>query len=116
MDEDEPIDATVAVQPDAFEMACSFVRWYYPLINGSLDCDTDFGSQHFWVDASANLMLQSNSGSKENSQVEENGKLAAELLKDLVRKHRVTFNPNITKEGVHGVIEAHGLAIVTGNF
>lgn len=101
---------------DAFEMACSFVRWYYPLINGSLDCDTDFGSQHFWVDASAQLSLQSSgiSGSKENTSVEDNGKMAAELLKEVVRKHRVTFNPNASKEGVHGVIDAHGLAIVTG--
>lgn len=103
---------------DAFEMACSFVRWYYPLINGSLDCDTDFGCQHFWVDASAQLSLQSSgiSSSKENTSVEDNGKMAAELLKEVVRKHRVTFNPNASKEGVHGVIDAHGLAIVTGMY
>ena len=47
--------------PDAFEMACSFVRWYYPLINGcsseSSNCDMteNFGSQHFWLDASAQV-------------------------------------------------------------
>ncbi len=69
MDEDEPIDASLpnpastnSIQsgsPDAFEMACSFVSWFYPLINGSLNCDTDFGPQHFWVDASAQVTLQS---------------------------------------------------------
>jgi len=100
-------------QADAFEMACSFVRWYYPLINTSSNCDTDFGSQHFWLDASAQVSLQSGlAGSKENSSVEENGKLASELLKEVVQKHALTFNPNISKEGVHGVIDAHGLAIV----
>jgi len=100
-------------QADAFEMACSFVRWYYPLINSSSNCDTDFGSQHFWLDASAQVSLQSGiAGSKENTSVEENGKLASELLKEVVQKHAVTFNPNISKEGVHGVIDAHGLAIV----
>jgi len=102
-------------QSDAFEMACSFVRWYYPLINGSSNtCDTNFGAQHFWLDASAQISLQSGiaGGSKENSSVEDNGKLASELLKEVVQKHDITFNPNISREGVHGVIDAHGLAIV----
>jgi len=119
MDEDEsaieinPSVSHHSSQSDAFEMACSFVRWYYPLINGSANCDTDFGSQHFWLDASAQVSLQSGiAGPKENSSVEENGKLASELLKEVVQKHKVAFNPNISREGVHGVIDAHGLAIV----
>ena len=103
--------------PDAFEMACSFVRWYYPLINGcctgSSHCDLteNFGSQHFWLDASAQVTLQSGT-SKENSAVQDNGKMSSELLRKIVQEHSVTFNPNISKEGVHGVIDAHGLAIV----
>ena len=91
-------------------------RWYYPLINGSLNCDTEFGAQHFWMDANAHITLQqSQSGlsAGETTSAEDSGKLASELLKELVRKHRVTFNPNISKEGVHGVIDAHGLALVT---
>jgi len=121
--EDEPIDASVtnasqcaSSTSEAMEMACSFVRWYYPLINGSLNCDTEFGAQHFWMDANAHITLQqSQSGlsAGETTSAEDSGKLASELLKEVVRKHRVTFNPNISKEGVHGVIDAHGLALVT---
>jgi len=119
--EDEPIDASVSnasqcasSTSEAMEMACSFVRWYYPLLNGSLTCDTEFGSQHFWIDANAHVTLQQGGpGSGETTSAEESGKLASEMLKELVRKHRVTFNPNVSKEGVHGVIDAHGLAIVT---
>ena len=117
--DDEPIDASVNSVPnpkpsnaEAFEMACSFVRWFYPLINGSLECDTDYGSQHFWIDANAHVILQANSNT-ESSVVEDNGKLAAELLRDIIKKHNVNYNPNISKEGVEGVIDAHGLAIVT---
>jgi len=126
--EDEPIDASVpsctncintntSMSPsnaEAFEMACSFVRWFYPLINGSLECDTDYGSQHFWIDANAHVILQAATNqTSESSVVEDNGKLAAELLRDITRKHSVSYNPNITRDGVEGVIDAHGLAIVT---
>jgi len=123
--EDEPIDASVPncancvtsgsspSNAEAFEMACSFVRWFYPLINGSIDCDTDYGSQHFWNDANAHVILQAASNTSESSVVEDNGKLAAELLRDITRKHTVSYNPNISKDGVEGVIDAHGLAIVT---
>ena len=127
MDEDEPIDASsnnssnhpagnppTAENTTAFEMACSFVRWFYPLINGVVldDCDKDYGSQHFWRDANAHVSLQAGS-SKEDTSVEENGKLVAEMLKNVVKKHSLSYNPNISKEGVHGVIDAHGLALVT---
>ena len=65
------------------------------------------------MDANAHITLQQSPGSGETTSAEDSGKLASELLKELVRKHRVTFNPNISKEGVHGVIDAHGLALVT---
>ena len=104
--DDEPIDASVNVpnqskpsNSEAFEMACSFVRWFYPLINGSLKCDTDYGSQHFWIDANAHVILQAPNSNTESSVVEDNGKLSAELLRDIIKKHNVNYNPNISKEG-----------------
>ncbi len=106
---------------EATEMAVSFVKWYYPLINSTLSESSnskgadDFGPQHFWIDASAHVTLQAanNSGASEAAGVEDNGKMAAEMLRNVVMKHRVTHNPNITREGVNGVIDAHGLALVT---
>ena len=86
------------------------------LLDGCLNCDTEFGAKHFWMDANAHIILQqSQSGlaAGETTGAEDSGKLASELLKELVCKHRVTFNPNISKEGVHGAIDAHDLALVT---
>jgi hypothetical protein len=71
MEDEQPIDASLPIasaasstSAEAMEMAHSFVRWYYPLINGILlmsddCCDSDFGPQHFWVDASAQVKSRS---------------------------------------------------------
>jgi hypothetical protein len=59
------------------------------------------------------LQVAGSSSSNESSGVEDNGKLTCQLLQDIVKKHQVSFNPNITSEGVNGIIDAHGLAMVT---
>ena len=61
------------------------------LLDGCLNCDTEFGAQHFWMDANAHITLQqSQSGlaAGETTGAEDSGKLASELLKELVCKHR----------------------------
>ena len=41
--------------------ADSFVKWFYPLLNATFNSEEsskEFGSQHFWIDASAKICLE----------------------------------------------------------
>ncbi len=44
-------------------MADTFVKWFYELLNAAAACETtktsEFKSEHFFPDASANICLQS---------------------------------------------------------
>lgn len=77
---------------------------------------TEFGPQHFWVDASAKICLQEASGSGGSQQfiaVNDSADEVSVALKDIVQRYKVTFNPNLTRDGVSGIIDPHGLALVT---
>ena len=133
-------------QEAANEMADSFVKWFYELINSTFYSSetTEFGPQHFWTDASAKISLHQGSSSSHHSSsssslsstptaismlkeanvngvgggseticVQENGKQVAEALKHIVDKYRITYNPNMTRDGISGFVDAHGLALVT---
>lgn len=106
-------------QQQAQEMADKFVKWFYELLNSTSHSDqTDFGPQHFWVDASAKISLQSDSGNAMLSDAEffhvrDNGDEVCTTLGNIVRKYKLTYNPNLCSEGVRGHIDPHGLVVVT---
>ena len=52
-------------------------------------------------------------GSSETICVQENGKQVAEALKHVVEKYKITYNPNMTRDGISGLVDAHGLALIT---
>lgn len=103
---------------EAMEMADSFVRWFYPLLNetvlngGRLKEFVTGG--HFWPDAHGKVVVQQASGGPSDLKtVRDNGPAVAEMLAQVAAKHRLTHNPNTSREGVSGVVDAHGLALVT---
>jgi len=102
----------------------------------------EFGPQHFWTDASAKISLHqspsshhssgssslsstptaisvlkeshvSDLGNSETICVQDNGKQVAEALKHVVDKYKITYNPNMTRDGISGLVDAHGLALIT---
>ena len=128
------------------EMADTFVKWFYELINSTFYSSehNEFGPQHFWTDASAKISLHqspsssshhssgssslsstptaisvlkethvSELGSSETICVQENGKQVADALKHVVDKYKITYNPNMTRDGISGLVDAHGLALIT---
>ena len=124
------------------ELADTFVKWFYELINSTFYSSelSEFGPQHFWTDASAKISLHQGpsssshhssgssslsstptaisvltdvGGGSETICVQENGKQVAEALKHVVDKYRITYNPNITRDGISGFVDAHGLAMIT---
>ena len=52
-------------------------------------------------------------GGSETICVQENAKQVAEALKHVVDKYRITYNPNMTRDGISGFVDAHGLALIT---
>ena len=45
--------------------------------------------------------------------VQENGKQVAEALKHVVDQYRITYNPNMTRDGITGFVDPSGLALIT---
>jgi hypothetical protein len=114
---------------EAQAMADTFVKWYYELLNAH---SSDFRPDHFFPDASAKICLQSNNRSQppELIQVQNSGKevrqrfFAYEIcysnpilqvysaLCEIVLKYKLTYNPNLCRDGVSGSIDPHGLVII----
>ena len=46
-------------------------------------------------------------------QVDNDGKEVCSVLIDIVEKYRLTYNPNLCREGVSGQMDPHGLVVVT---
>ena len=95
-------------------MANDFVKWFYDLINtcNLLDA-TEFNSSMFWPDATAKVNLLGVDGECiESFQVEQSSVDVSCMLKDMVRRHILQFNPNLCDEGVRGRLDPHGLVIV----
>lgn len=103
-------------QSQCQEMANDFVKWYFDLINTCIQGDgsvSDFGPAMFFPDASAKVnLLGVNGECLENFQVEENADEVCSMLKDVVRRHGLQFNPNLCDEGVRGRLDPHGLVVV----
>ena len=107
----EPFSLTVG---QCEEMASSFVRWYYHLLNTQVDTDTpDWSSSHFWPDASARVSLLNQAGEvQENIEVMNNSEEVSRMLVNVFRDHKLKCNPNLCEEGVRGRQSPHGLVMV----
>ena len=107
----EPFSLTVG---QCEEMASSFVRWYYHLLNTQVDTDTpDWSSSHFWPDASARVSLLNQAGEvQENIEVMNNSEEVSRMLVNVFRDHKLKCNPNLCEEGVRGRLSPHGLVMV----
>ena len=99
------------------EMAVSFVRWYFHLLNTSVDSpDSDsleWNSSHFWPNASARVSLLSQAGElRECLEVVNNSEDTSKMLVSVYRNHKLKCNPNLCQEGVRGKLSPHGLVMV----
>eukprot|EP00092_Neocalanus_flemingeri_P013951 GFUD01015048.1.p1 GENE.GFUD01015048.1~~GFUD01015048.1.p1 ORF type:complete len:350 (+),score=114.99 GFUD01015048.1:122-1171(+) len=96
------------------ELAISFVRWYFQLLNSTVESDmTDWSTSHFWPDASAKVSLMSTTGElTECVEVLHNAGEVSTMLVQVFRKYKLKCNPNICEEGVRGKLSPHGLVIV----
>lgn len=89
------------------QMATKFAEWFYTMMNE----DQCMGEEHFWQDCSLKLNLMSSSATVEN-QVDNNRSDVVKLLYETKRDHCLFFNPNLTKDGVFGKMDVHGLVMV----
>jgi len=96
------------------EMANSFVRWYFQLLNRCVETDTpDWNQDHFWPNASAKISLSSETGETvECMEVLNNSEDVSTMLIQVFKKHRLKCNPNMCEEGVRGKLSPHGLVMV----
>jgi len=100
-------------QAQCQEMASNFVRWYFQLLNASVDTDdTDWGPSHFWPDSSAKVELLSGGGETESLEARHSATEACAMLVEVFRKHKLRCNPNLCDEGVRGRLDPHGLVMV----
>jgi len=100
-------------QTQCQEMANNFVRWYFQLLNASVNTDeTDWGPSHFWPDSSAKVELFSGAGETESLEARHNATEACDMLVQVFRKHKLQCNPNLCDEGVRGRLDPHGLVLV----
>lgn len=99
--------------------ADSFVKWFYPLLNATFNSEEsskEFGSQHFWIDASAKICLEESSMGSANRHLishNDSAEQVSETLKDIVRRFQIIFKPNLTRDGVSGKINPYGLGLVS---
>jgi len=95
------------------EIAIKFARWYFQLLNSSMESDmTDWSPSHFWPDSSAKVSLLSSSGESECVEVQQNAVEVSAMLVQVIRKHQLKFNPNMCEEGVRGKVSPYGLVMV----
>ena len=95
------------------EMAVSFVRWFYHLLNTSVESDCpDWNSSHFWPDASARVSVVSQGEVRECLEVNNNSEETCRMLVNVFRSHKLKCNPNLCQEGVRGKLSPHGLVMV----
>ena len=96
------------------ELAVSFAQWFYDLLNTSAHSDSSgWNSSHFWPLASARVSLFSQAGEMADClEVVNNSEAASKMLLDVIRQHKLHFNPNLCAEGVRGKLSPHGLMMV----
>ncbi|KAF4529925.1 hypothetical protein B566_EDAN016555 [Ephemera danica] len=99
-------------QDESQVMAETFAQWFYTLMNlGMTDSGQKFGPEHFWPDCRLHVHLENSSLQVDQSR--DNGEESAALLAELRSHFNLTFNPNISPEGVQTMSEPHGAVVVT---
>jgi len=94
------------------ELAISFTKWYFHLLNTVVDSDTDdWNPTHFWPDASAKITLSSQTENECIEVVHDAAQVSA-MLPQVFRKYKLKCNPNMCEEGVKGKLSPHGLVLI----
>ncbi|KAG1653099.1 hypothetical protein GQR58_003747 [Nymphon striatum] len=92
---------------NAKEMALKFGGWFYSLLNGIHEINSEFGPKHFWPDCKLEI---------EVNYIEEpfaigNEHVSSTLVK-LMTTHKLYLNPNLSDEVVQAEMESHGLIAI----
>ncbi|XP_046998515.1 uncharacterized protein LOC124613833 isoform X1 [Schistocerca americana] len=98
-------DNRIAVQANfpITEFSQQFVTWFYKLLNAG-----GVGEEHFWADAAAEMLLLPGEQVSQGSAAS-----GVSQLLDWVRNQLgLAFNPNVTREGVRGRFDPHGLITI----
>eukprot|EP00095_Tigriopus_kingsejongensis_P004791 maker-scaffold77_size404793-snap-gene-3.35 protein:Tk04791 transcript:maker-scaffold77_size404793-snap-gene-3.35-mRNA-1 annotation:"c3orf38 homolog" len=113
--------------PQVQELANTFVKWFYDSLNQSLanPSQSSFQPDHFFPDASAKICLNQASSAyspaapgtagitPEVLQVSNDGIGVCRAFLDVSQRFGLTYNPNLCSEGVRGMMDPHGLVIVS---
>ena len=57
-------------------------------------------------------ILGVNGETMESFHIEENASDVCDMLRNVVNRHSLSFNPNLCEEGVRGTLDPHGLVLV----
>jgi len=96
------------------ELAISFAKWYYQLLNSVVDSNSsEWNSSHFWPDASGRVVLMSQNGEvMESAEAFNRAQDVADMISHVFSKHQLKCNPNLCSEGVRGKLSPHGLVAI----
>lgn len=102
-------EKTSVVQTDhnVEELAFKFSEWFYSMLN----TQTGVGPEHFWSDAGVKINLIAGYDTVTEFAENDPEKIAFALT-NTRSVHNLYFNPNLSKEGVKGKIDPHGLVMV----
>ncbi|KAJ8951363.1 hypothetical protein NQ318_009299 [Aromia moschata] len=101
IDKRKPDESSVAL------LAEQFSKWFYSMMNS-----VEFiGAEHFYPDARLNLNVYTNDNC-DTSVIENDPAEIVQSLRRIKMQHNLFFNPNVTKDGVQGRMDPHGLVMV----
>ncbi|XP_046400605.1 uncharacterized protein C3orf38 homolog [Ischnura elegans] len=94
-------------------MSLKFVQWFYNMLNQATDGfgEVHFGVEHFWPDCSMKLQLISQTHDSQE-EVQGDSNEVVRLFLDMKSRYNVYFHPNVSRNGVHGKKDPHGLVLV----
>lgn len=88
-------------------LAVQFAKWFYAMMNGLESIE----AQHFYSDAALKIKMFSN-GNLFTEEVHNGPQEISDRLFATKTSFNFFFNPNLTREGVRGQTDPHGLVIV----
>jgi len=104
-------DRTLRQLADDQEFATQFAVWFYAKLNSITDAPNNFGTQHFFSDATLALLVIS--AGHDNSVDHFGGAdLVVRRLVALITGERLVLNANRSEDGVRGMSDPHGRRVV----
>ncbi|KAJ8922353.1 hypothetical protein NQ315_004296 [Exocentrus adspersus] len=104
----QQINTDKSGQEDSINLlAEQFTKWFYSMMNG----DEAIGSEHFYPDAKLKLNIYTNDNC-DTTVLENSPEGIVQALFQLKLQHNLFFNPNVSKEGIQGRMDPHGLVMV----